>query len=73
MRGRMMSLTQLSTKGGPQLGEVESGLVAQWLGVPLAIITGGAGCIVAAWLVIRRFPKLLKLDRVEAVPVAPEN
>ncbi len=67
MRGRMMSITQLSTKGGPQLGEVESGLVAQWLGVPMAIITGGVGCIMAAWLVIRKFPKLLKLDSVETM------
>ena len=71
MRGRMMSLTQLSTKGGPQLGEVESGLAAQWLGVPMAIITGGVGCILAAWLVVRKFPKLLKFDGVDTT--APIN
>ena len=29
MRGRMMSITQIFFKGGPQLGEVEAGLVAQ--------------------------------------------
>ena len=72
MRGRMMSLTQLSTKGGPQLGEVESGLVAQWLGVPLAIITGGVGCILAAWLVVRRLPKLLKFDGVDTTVAIKE-
>ena len=72
MRGRMMSLTQLSTKGGPQLGEVESGLIAQWLGVPLAIITGGVGCIVAAWLVVRKFPKLLKFDGVDTTVAVKE-
>jgi MFS family permease len=46
MRGRMMSITQIFFKGGPQLGEMEAGFVAQWLGVPFAIVSGGmcAGC-----------------------------
>jgi MFS family permease len=58
MRGRMMSITQIFFKGGPQLGEVESGLVAQFLGVPFAIISGGVGCVVASALVIRKYPQL---------------
>jgi hypothetical protein len=61
----MMSITQISTKGGPQLGEVESGLAAQLLGVPAAIITGGLGCILAAWIVVRKIPSLLKVDEIE--------
>lgn len=67
MRGRMMSITQISTKGGPQLGEVESGLAAQLLGVPAAIITGGLGCILAAWIVVKKIPNLLKFDEIEAI------
>ena len=58
MRGRMMSITQIFFKGGPQLGEVESGLVAQLLGVPFAIISGGVGCVLAAWAVAKKFPQL---------------
>jgi len=58
MRGRMMSITQIFFKGGPQLGEVESGLVAQLLGVPFAIISGGVGCVLAAWTVMKKFPQL---------------
>jgi MFS family permease len=58
MRGRMMSITQIFFKGGPQLGEVESGLVAQLLGVPFAIISGGVGCVLAAWAVVKKFPQL---------------
>jgi MFS family permease len=73
MRGRMMSITQISTKGGPQLGEVESGLAAQWLGVPLAIITGGVGCILAAVVVIKKIPSLLKFEGVEPLEVATES
>ena len=66
MRGRMMSITQIFFKGGPQLGEVESGLVAQILGVPFAIISGGVGCVLAAWIVVRKFPQLWKYTGDEA-------
>jgi MFS family permease len=58
MRGRMMSITQIFFKGGPQLGEVESGLVAQLFGPAISIISGGIGCVVASLVVIRRFPQL---------------
>jgi MFS family permease len=58
MRGRMMSITQIFFKGGPQLGEMESGLVAQVFGVPLAIISGGVGCVLAAGIVIKKYPQL---------------
>jgi MFS family permease len=67
MRGRMMSITQIFTKGGPQLGEVEAGLVAQVLGVPFAIISGGAACVLAAWLVVKRTPQLWSFDGTEPV------
>ncbi len=67
MRGRMMSITQIFTKGGPQLGEVESGLVAQILGVPFAIVSGGVACILAAWVVVKRTPRLWSFDGSEPV------
>jgi len=67
MRGRMMSITQIFFKGGPQLGEVESGLVAQILGVPFAIISGGVGCVLAAWIVVKRIPQLWNYNGDEAV------
>jgi MFS family permease len=60
MRGRMMSITQIFFKGGPQLGEVESGLAAQILGVPFAIISGGVGCVLAAGIVVMKYPQLWK-------------
>ena len=67
MRGRMMSITQIFAKGGPQLGEVESGLVAQILGVPLAIISGGVGCVLAALIVIKKIPQLWNFNGDEAI------
>ncbi|MBE3040756.1 MAG: MFS transporter [Chloroflexi bacterium] len=67
MRGRMMSITQIFFKGGPQLGEVESGLVAQILGVPFAIISGGVGCVLAACIVVKRIPQLWNYNGDEAL------
>jgi MFS family permease len=68
MRGRMMSITQIFFRGGPQLGEMEAGLVAQALGVPFAIISGGVGCVVASWVVVRKFPQLWNYDGAEEAP-----
>ena len=47
IRGRMTSINQIFFTGGPQLGEVEAGAVAQFLGAPFAIVSGGIGCLVA--------------------------
>lgn len=62
MRGRMMSITQIFFKGGPQLGEMEAGLAAQAFGVPFAIISGGIGCVVMTGAVIKRYPQLWAFD-----------
>lgn len=58
LRGRMTSINQIFFTGGPQLGEIEAGAVAQIYGVPVAIITGGLGTILGAWLVASRWPVL---------------
>jgi MFS family permease len=65
IRGRMTSINQIFFMGGPQLGEVEAGLVGQWLGAPLAVITGGIGCLAAVAWVVRRWPQLGRYDGVE--------
>ena len=58
LRGRMTSITQIFFQGGPQLGEIEAGAVAQFFGAPIAIISGGIGCIVGVLLIARRWPQL---------------
>lgn len=68
MRGRMMSITQIFYKGGPQLGEVESGLAAQAFGVSPAIILGGIGCVIAAGGVLRKYPQLWGYDSEDLLP-----
>jgi MFS family permease len=51
LRGRMIGVNMVFFMGGPQLGELEAGSVAQWIGAPLSVITGGIGCLLAtAWI-----------------------
>jgi MFS family permease len=71
IRGRMTSINQIFFMGGPQLGEVEAGLVAQLFNTPMAIVSGGIGCLVALALIIRRWPQLRTYNGEEASqPVA---
>jgi MFS family permease len=58
MRGRMIGVNMLFFMGGPQLGELEAGLVAQWFGARLSVITGGVGCLVATVLLALTSPAL---------------
>jgi MFS family permease len=71
LRGRMTSINQIFFKGGPELGEVEAGAVAQAFGVPAAIITGGVGCILAVWMVVERFPELIRYNGDEPMVAIP--
>ncbi|MCL5611561.1 MAG: MFS transporter [Chloroflexi bacterium] len=58
MRGRMTSVNQIFFQGGPQLGEMEAGLVAQLFGAPFAIISGGIGCILGMLLIMFKWPQI---------------
>ena len=61
----MTSINQIFFMGGPQLGEVEAGVVAQLFSVPFAIISGGIGCLVAVAWISRRWPQLRNYDGEE--------
>jgi predicted MFS family arabinose efflux permease len=51
LRGRMMGVNMVFFMGGPQLGELEAGAVANWLGAPFSVVSGGIGCLLAsAWV-----------------------
>jgi MFS family permease len=66
LRGRIVSISFIFIQGGPQLGEIESGLVAQWLTTPLSIITGGLGCLVAVGIITLVWPQLRRYRGDEA-------
>jgi len=50
-------------QGAPQLGGLEAGLAANWLGAPLAVVAGGLGCLVATGWITTRTPALLRYRR----------
>jgi len=70
IRGRMTSINQIFFQGGPQLGEMEAGAVAQLVGAPIAIITGGIGCIIGLALIVAKWPQLMSYDGHEPAPAA---
>jgi len=54
LRGRMVGISMLFFMGGPQLGEFEAGLVAQWLGAGVSVVVGGvASLLTTAWIAWR--------------------
>lgn len=62
IRGRMTSVNQIFFQGGPQLGEIEAGLVAQFFGAPFAIISGGIGCILGTLAIAWKWPRLAQYN-----------
>lgn len=63
MRGRMTSVNMMFFMGGPQLGELEAGLVAQALGPAWAVVSGGIGCVLAVLFIGQRTPDLVRYRR----------
>jgi MFS family permease len=58
MRGRMVGVNMIFFMGGPQLGELEAGLVAQALGAPFSVVSGGVGCLIATAAIAKATPQL---------------
>jgi MFS family permease len=53
LRGRMTGINMMFFVGGPQLGELEAGAVANGFGAPFSVISGGIGCLLAtAWVAL---------------------
>ncbi|HKC66015.1 MAG TPA: MFS transporter [Pyrinomonadaceae bacterium] len=62
LRGRMTSVNMIFFMGGPQLGEMEAGVVAKLIGAPLSVITGGIGCLIAVVMASRMATNLLSYE-----------
>ena len=45
LRGRMISINMIFFMGGPQLGELEAGLVAKLTSAVISVATGGLACL----------------------------
>jgi len=63
LRGRMMGINMVFFQGGPQLGELEAGAVANWLGPVVSVVSGGVGCVIATVWVAMATPALRRYRR----------
>ena len=64
MRGRVNAVDMIFIGASNELGEFESGLLAQWLGAVPAVVLGGAGTLLVVGLWAWLFPELRSADRL---------
>ncbi len=72
LRGRMIGVNMVFFIGGPQLGELEAGLVANWLGPVISVVAGGLGCLAATAAIAGGTPAL-RAYRRQDMPALPEE
>jgi MFS family permease len=63
LRGRMTGVNMMFFMGGPQLGELEAGVLADVTTAPFSVVTGGIGAIIATLWVARTTPQLRDYHR----------
>ena len=72
LRGRMVSVNMIFFMGGPQLGELEAGVLAGLVGTPLSVAIGGLACVACVFAVgyfsktLRHYDDERSLDRPTA-------
>ncbi len=71
LRGRMTSVNMIFFMGGPQLGELEAGLLAQLFGAVTSVVSGGIACVLATGWVAARTPVLRAYRREPGPEHAP--
>jgi hypothetical protein len=62
MRGRVSAVNFMFIGASNQLGEFESGVTAAWFGTVPAVVMGGVGTLLIAWLWMRWFRELAEVD-----------
>lgn len=62
LRGRMTSINMMFFMGGPQLGELEAGVLAGFIGAPLSVVIGGLGSLIAAAIAAVKSKSLMKYE-----------
>src|SRR4029078_13670335 len=66
MRGRVSAVNSLFIGASNELGELESGLTAQWWGAVRATVIGGLGALSVAGTWATFFPSLRRADELSA-------
>lgn len=70
LRGRMTSVNMIFFMGGPQLGEMEAGALATWLGAVFSVVSGGVGCLLAVAGIAFTTPELVRYRSAPAPEAA---
>lgn len=65
-RGRLSSIFVAVVRGGPRLGETESGVAARFGGLQFAAVSGGLACIVWIAVVAMLYPELRRWESESA-------
>lgn len=63
LRGRMTSVNMIFFLGGPQLGELEAGLLAHGLGARASVVIGGVCSLITTAAIARATPELRRYRR----------
>ena len=62
IRGRMTAINMMFFMGGPQLGELEAGVVASVIGAPLSVVIGGLGSLITACVAAVKSKSLMEYE-----------
>ena len=60
LRGRLSAINLVFVAGGPQLGQVESGVVAELLSPAASVVTGGLACVGVVLVTAALFPQVAR-------------
>jgi hypothetical protein len=70
MRGRLFGVQMAVVTGGPRIGDLEAGAVANAFGNVTSVVSGGLACIAGALLLARALPEFTR-QRAHASIVSP--
>jgi MFS family permease len=70
MRGRVSAVNQIFIGSSNELGGLESGVTAAWLGPVRSVVFGGIGTLLTVATIGSTFPRLRKLRRLDEVSSA---
>jgi hypothetical protein len=69
MRGRVSAVNMVFIGASNELGEFESGILAQGLGAVASVVLGGIGTLVVVAIWAWRFPELRRVARIRDVQI----
>jgi MFS family permease len=78
LRGRMTSVNAIFFMGGPQLGEMEAGLVASLfastaVGVTVSVVSGGVVTVLITALIASLAPSVRRYDARDHLPASESD